>query len=327
MDPLRPLVSIITPVYNGERYLVECIESVLAQTYQNWEFILVNNCSTDGSLKIAERYRDLDPRVKVHSTERLLSAVENHNFAVTRMSSEGKYCKIVHADDWLFPECLERMVGVAVSNDAIGVVGSYGLVGRTVRCDGLPYPSTVMSGREICRLALLGKAYPFYSPTSTLIRSDLVRKREYFYDPAKMHADVELMYELLQDHDFGFVHQVLTYIREHASSETSRAAKPLNKILWSNLDLLVRYGPVFLAAPEYPARTREYLDKYYKFLARSLWELRGREFWRYHASGLRSIGHPLSVLRLIGGAVSEAVCSPRNTTARIVRGLGGAGRE
>jgi glycosyltransferase involved in cell wall biosynthesis len=52
----EPFVSIITPVYNGEAYLRECIESVLAQTYSNWEYIVVNNCSTDGTLRIAEGY-------------------------------------------------------------------------------------------------------------------------------------------------------------------------------------------------------------------------------------------------------------------------------
>ncbi|MBK9132729.1 MAG: glycosyltransferase [Gammaproteobacteria bacterium] len=322
MNQSPTLVSIVTPVYNGEAYLAQCIESVLGQTYHNWEYIIVNNCSTDGTPAIVERYARRDSRIKVHGTDSLLSAVENHNFAVARMDPASVYCKILHADDWLFPECLERMVGVAVSNASVGIVGSYNLVGKTVRCDGLPYPDAVIPGREAGRLALLGKAYPFYSPSSTMIRSDLVRARASFYDPTKMHADVELMYELLQEQDFGFVHQVLTYVREHAASETSRSAQPLNRILWSNFDLLVRYGPIFLEAGEFKARTRAYERNYYKFLARGLWELRDREFWRYHARGLRSLGYPINPVRLLGRALGEAVCSPRNTLARLLRGSG-----
>src|SRR5438093_8149037 len=52
----QPLVSVVTPIYNGEKYLAECIESVLAQTYQNWEYVIVNDCSTDRSLDIAQYY-------------------------------------------------------------------------------------------------------------------------------------------------------------------------------------------------------------------------------------------------------------------------------
>ena len=62
-----PFVTILTPVYNGEKYLAECIESVLAQTYRNWEYIIVNNCSTDRSLEISERYAQNDPRIKVRT--------------------------------------------------------------------------------------------------------------------------------------------------------------------------------------------------------------------------------------------------------------------
>ena len=53
--PKEPLVSVVTPVYNGEKYLEECIESVLNQTYKNWEYIILNNCSTDRTLEIAEQ--------------------------------------------------------------------------------------------------------------------------------------------------------------------------------------------------------------------------------------------------------------------------------
>jgi len=63
-----PLVSIITPFYNTERYLAECIESVLAQTYRNWEYILVNNQSTDISRSIAEHYVAIDARLRLIDT-------------------------------------------------------------------------------------------------------------------------------------------------------------------------------------------------------------------------------------------------------------------
>src|ERR1700687_2103507 len=63
----QPLVSILTSVYNGAAYLAECIDSVLHQTYQNYEYIIVNNRSTDGTLEIANQYAAKDGRIRVHT--------------------------------------------------------------------------------------------------------------------------------------------------------------------------------------------------------------------------------------------------------------------
>ena len=60
-----PLVSVVTPVHNGEAFLRECIESVLAQTYSHWEYIIVDNCSTDRTLEIASEYAIKDTRIKI----------------------------------------------------------------------------------------------------------------------------------------------------------------------------------------------------------------------------------------------------------------------
>ena len=90
-----PLVSIVTPLYNNQDYLAECIESVLAQTYQNWDYTIVNNCSTDGSAEIAYQYAARDARIRVYENHEFLRAVCNHNVALRQISPQSKYCKIV----------------------------------------------------------------------------------------------------------------------------------------------------------------------------------------------------------------------------------------
>ncbi len=127
VSPRNPLVSVLTPVYNGEKYLAECVESVLAQTYQNWEYVILNNSSKDRTLEIAQDYASRDRRIHVHSNAAVVPMIENHNISFRQMAPESEYCKIVHADDWLFPQCLAEMVRVAEANRSVGVVGAYGL--------------------------------------------------------------------------------------------------------------------------------------------------------------------------------------------------------
>src|SRR5919109_2101835 len=91
----EPLVSVVTPVYNGESHLRECIESVLAQTYQNWDYTIVNNCSTDGTLDIAMEYAARDPRIRIHNNDAFVRVTENHNIAFRQVSPASTYCKLV----------------------------------------------------------------------------------------------------------------------------------------------------------------------------------------------------------------------------------------
>src|SRR5262245_33269523 len=125
MSARDPLVSVATPVYNGGKYLAECIESVLAQTYQNWDYVIVNNCSTDKTLDIAQTYARKDKRIRVVSNYQFVGVIENHNIAFQNISQESKYCKVVSADDWLNPECLNKMVELAEAHPSVGIVGSY----------------------------------------------------------------------------------------------------------------------------------------------------------------------------------------------------------
>ena len=118
----QPLVSILTPLYNGEQHVRQCLEAVLAQTYSQWEYIIVNNCSTDTSLRIAEEYAAKEPRIRLYTNRDFVGAVANHNIALRYVSEESRYIKFAHADDWLFPECVARMVQVAEENPSVGLV-------------------------------------------------------------------------------------------------------------------------------------------------------------------------------------------------------------
>ncbi len=295
---LDPLVSVVTPVYNGGKYLAECIESVLAQTYKNWEYVIVNNCSTDRSSEIAHDYAQNDARVRVQNNSQFLGAVQNHNHALRQIRPDSKYCKVVHADDWLFPECLARMVEVAEANPSVGIVGAYRLDGVWVTCDGLPYPSTVVQGHQICRASLLGGPYVFGSPTSLLIRCDLIRSRREYYNESQIHADMEACYEVLRNCDFGFVHQVLTYTRRHAEAASS-FAQGLNTYVLANLTVLKKYGPAYLTSEEYEKRLKQMTEDYYRFLARSVFQVRGKGFWDFHKRGLKDLGDSLSFIKLM----------------------------
>jgi glycosyltransferase involved in cell wall biosynthesis len=294
----QPLVSVVTPAYNEEQNLAECIRSVLAQSYTHWDYLIVNNCSTDGTLSIAQDYAARDARIRVVSNSTLIPAVANFNCALRQISSESKYCKIVLADDWIFPECLERMVALMERNPSVGIVGAYGLQDDWVLWQGLPYGSDVVSGREICRQRLLGGPYVFGSQTSVLFRSDLVRSRDPFYNESNLHAaDSEACFELLKSSDFGFIHQVLTFsrLREGSLRETSRE---LNAAAADTLHELVTYGPYFLTPEERADCLKATTSKYYDFLSTSLMQRRNREFWDFHRTRLKDEGVDFSYARL-----------------------------
>ncbi len=321
----RPLVTVITPVYNAERYLEECIRSVLAQTYTNVQYLIVNNCSTDATLDIAKRYKEIDSRIQVYDYPEFVDVIESHNRAFRLVSAPSKYCKVLSGDDSLFPECIEKLVDVAEANPSVGVVGSYVLTGGPgqyrVRFDGLPYWSTVVRGREAARWHLLGGRYFLGIPTSVLFRSDLVRRTLHFFPNSREHADISAFYECLLNSDFGFSHQVLSFERVHEAALGAKAKKLSSSVASHLLDLR-QYGPLYLSEAELECRFSDALRIYYDVLATGAINLRGREFWAYHKAVTDECGCRLFGLRL-GKALLEKTAdllfNPKRTVQRIQR--------
>ena len=319
----QPLVSVVTPVYNGEPFLAECIESVLGQTYKKFEYIIVNNCSTDQSLEIALGYAKKDSRIRIHNNSSFVAVIDNHNIAFRLISIAAKYCKVVSADDFIFPDCIMRMVEVAEANPSVGIVGSYEIAGSRVRWQGFKYPRSVMPGREICRRIFLGSdpAFGFGSPTSILYRSDIVRNSGEFYPNSSPHADTSACFKHLHQSDFGFVYQLLSYCRIHDETQSS-ISKDINRYSSAELNDIIQYGPFYLSTEELQRVLKKTLNVYYQFLGVNMFRFRGREFWNYHSSRLEELGHPITIPKLLKGVfikfLREAI-NPEHAVRKIFR--------
>ena len=112
----QPLISIITPVYNLENYLVRCLDSILAQTWQNWELLLIDDASTDKSMQICEDYAKRDQRIRLFHQEQQHGAGAARNKALEL--AQGEYLCFVDGDDWVEPVFCATLYETLVSNHA-----------------------------------------------------------------------------------------------------------------------------------------------------------------------------------------------------------------
>lgn len=122
---MKELVSIITPSYNSAEFIEETIQSVLCQTYENWEWLISDDRSQDNTVELIQKYND--PRIKVQVLEKNGGAGNARNKSLER--AEGRYIAFLDSDDFWYPEYLEEMIGFMDKNNAELVYCNYS------RCD------------------------------------------------------------------------------------------------------------------------------------------------------------------------------------------------
>lgn len=154
-----PVISIITPVYNAEPFLKETVASVLSQKFQDWEWILVDDCSSDHSLEILKKL--CDPRIKCFRSEKNGGAGSARNLALEKAA--GRYITFLDADDFWEPEFLGEMVSFMQEQKAELAYSNY------ARCneDLSPSLADFIADKEVtfenllktCRLSLLSSMY------------------------------------------------------------------------------------------------------------------------------------------------------------------------
>ncbi|MDD3266704.1 MAG: glycosyltransferase family 2 protein [Burkholderiales bacterium] len=120
---MTPMISVVMPVYNAEKYVAEAIESILNQTYSDFEFIIIDDYSTDNSYEIINKYAKADKRIRLFRNEVNKKLPKTLNFGISQ--SLGKYIARMDADDISLPERFTKQIEFMEQNPDIGVCGSY----------------------------------------------------------------------------------------------------------------------------------------------------------------------------------------------------------
>jgi glycosyltransferase involved in cell wall biosynthesis len=229
------LVSVGIPVYNGEKYIGEALDSMLKQTYLNWECNIINNASTDNTETIVKKYVNKDKRFKLHNYSEYVPIVDNWNRTVLHISQDAKYYKILQADDWLFSQYLEEMVSVIEKYPTIGICSSYRIDGTEVNCDGLDInDGQFYNGKEMLMRHIKQQIDITGSATTLLFKVEYLKKLPQYpeiNDPKDFHCDTQLAFDMMSISDVGFVFKVLSYTRWHPDAYTSNTCVLYNTFL------------------------------------------------------------------------------------------------
>ncbi len=166
----QPLVSVVMPVYNAERYLGESVDSILGQTFQDWELLLVDDKSRDGSPELATQYAARDPRIRAIRLDTNGGSVRARNIGIAE--ARGKYYAVQDSDDISLPDRLQLQVDFLERNPELAVVGAASLI---MDENGEVYASRTYPSdpEQVKKSAIL--ANPF-AHSATVVRMEVLKK-------------------------------------------------------------------------------------------------------------------------------------------------------
>lgn len=237
-----PTVSIITPVFNGEKYLRRTIESVLSQSYQKIEYIVVDGASTDNTLNILEKYRD---EISLIISEADSGMYEAINKGMRR--SSGQVLCYLNADDYFFPDAIKRVVDRFLATEAELVFGNCVYVDENerelYRYSGVNLPYFLIKH--------LGRI-PFAQQTAFWSR-ELYAEVGGFDQQYKYVADTKFLHECLRlaGANTSHINEYLSMFRQHAEAFSKKVCQQMaieHGLVLSDLGLNVGFSRYFVEA-------------------------------------------------------------------------------
>jgi glycosyltransferase involved in cell wall biosynthesis len=197
-------ILVFVPTYNSEKYLRECLDSVLHQTFQEWECVISDDASTDRSAEIAREYENKDSRFKVITHEVNVGAANNWN-----RSKENNNCfatKILCADDYLMIDALKKQLDILKRNETAIVFSERYVVfpnGKKLHPRLPKYASKISFNEAFKYYINLGRNI-FGEPVTALFRTDLFVKSEGFYPKFEYSLDTSGYMAIARGHDVTF---------------------------------------------------------------------------------------------------------------------------
>ena len=223
-----PLVSVIMPVYNGEKYLRAAVESILAQTYRHFELVAVDDGSTDHSIDILREFQLLDERVVFHQHPKNMGIAAGINTGIER--THGEYIARMDQDDVSRPDRLEKQVAFLEARSDIGLVGSFG---EMVKADGTHLLNISMPSSPALILWSFCFFDPILHPSVCMRRSLVVQAGGYRNLPNDgeigFPEDYDLWVRMIRLSEFTNLPERLIKLRRHATSLSELHLKTIIK--------------------------------------------------------------------------------------------------
>lgn len=193
-------VSVIIPIYNVEQYIEECIASVAAQTYKDFDIIAINDCSTDSSLEILreciDKYNIPKDRISIidHERNRGISAARNTGI----LHSTAEYVYFLDSDDTITPDCLEKLVKASLQHGKSMdmVVGNYRIDGPELGCPHITVKRSWLNRKKYIKAYCKEKVYPM--PWNRLVKRDFIIKHGLYFEEGLIHEDTLWNFQILQ---------------------------------------------------------------------------------------------------------------------------------
>lgn len=237
MSITSPLVSVVMPCYNTEKYLIHATNSILEQTFKNWELIMIDDCSSDTTWEIMNKLASSNSRIRIFKNSTNMKICKTLNYGIEQ--AKGKYIVRMDSDDWSFPNRLEKQVSFMENNPQVGVSG-----GMIQICDSdLNFKKNRSYNKADTEIRKKLFRYSPFAHPATIWRKDIMRQAG-LYNPSLIVAqDYDLYFRMGALSEFANLDDTLLKLRIHTKSSSQTKSRLQEKnTLYIRLKAVFEYG-------------------------------------------------------------------------------------